>query len=619
MSEFHFLRPWWFLALIPALLILAVLLRSRAEGSAWQAVFDRQLLERLWLEPPGALSRLPLLLLGLGWLLAILALVGPVWERQPEPVWRSQASRILILDLSASMDAADLAPTRLERARFKIMDILAKTRDGRTGLVVFAGEPHIVTPLTEDGDTIANLLSALSTDIVPAAGDAGAPALQMAGDLLEQAGVAHGDLLLLSDGLSDPAAALGVVRNLRDRGHRLSVLGVGTAQGAPIPRSDGGFAGMARLPAAPLKELARAGGGVFSLLTADDRDLGSVLLEPHRSTPLQEVQDSGVERWIEQGAWLLPLLLLLGAAGFRRGWLAGILAIVVMPPPAQAFEWRDLWLRPDQQAASALDQGQPEVAAHRFVDPAWRGMALYQAGDYSGAAQAFADSKGVEAGYNRGNALARAGQLDEAAEAYREVLEQAPEHADAKANLALVEKLQQQQPQQQQDQPRGSQEEDAAQQQQTQQQQQSQSGEDKEQQAGGDPGDQSSGEDGEEEGPAEIEKEQGWADAGGEPVEEPAQQTDPGTGSEEQTMRPGQEQEDSMESARRDVADQARPQGRSNEEERPPEGLASKDGEPPSEADVALDQWLRQIPEDPAGLLRRKFMLEHLRRQQERE
>lgn len=619
MSEFHFLRPWWFLALAPALLLLAALWRSRAEGSAWQAVIDRQLLARLWLEPPGVRSRLPLLILGLGWLLAILALAGPVWERQPEPVWRSQASRILILDLSASMDAADLAPSRLERARFKIMDILKKTGEGRTGLVVFAGEPHIVVPLTADGDTITNLLSALRTDIVPAVGDAGAPALQLATDLLEQAGVTHGDLLLLSDGLSDPAAALGVARSMPDRGHRLSVLGVGTTQGAPVPGRDGGFIGMAALNPAPLMELARAGGGAFSLLSADDRDLGRVLLEPYRSAPLQEVQGSGVERWIEQGAWLLPLLLLLGAAGFRRGWLAGIVVIVILPPPAQAFEWRDLWWRPDQQAASSLEQGQPQAAARRFTDPAWRGMALYQAGDYEGAARAFAESQGVEAGYNRGNALARASRLDEAAAAYREVLEQVPEHADAKANLALVEKLLQQRHQPQQDQPRESQQEDAV------QQQQSQSGEGKEQQAQGDSGDQSSAEEDKQESPAQMEQGEDRAEADHGQDEEASQQADPATGREDQIMRPGQEQEDSMESARRDVADQARPRGGRDEQERPQEGLAIEAEEPPAEskpmdeAELALDQWLRRIPEDPAGLLRRKFMLEHLRRKQERE
>ncbi len=531
------------------------------------------------------------------------------------------------------MDAADLAPSRLERARFKIQDILNKSREGRIGLVVFAGEPHIVTPLTDDGETIANLLSALSTEIVPAAGDAGAPALQLAADLLDQAGVSRGDLLLLSDGLADPAAALSMTRELRERGHRLSVLGVGTLQGAPVPQADGGFAEMARLPVETLQELARSGGGRFSLLSADDRDLSRVLLEPHRSADVQELADSGVERWIEHGAWLLPLILLLAASGFRRGWLAGLLAVMILPPPAQAFEWRDLWLRQDQQAVQALQQGQAEAAADQFTDPAWRGTALYQAGDYPAAAQAFAESNGVDADYNRGNALARSGQLAEAADAYRRVLEQTPGHADAQANLQLVEELMKQQEQQQSNQQPS---EGDASKQQDPQQSQSGAGTDQQQQQGQDgqqqPEQEEAGESAEEEkdnqqGQPQAEQAENQADADQGQDREPTQSSPSMNDSQSAPEPEKPAEEDSMEAARRDVAEQAQ-----TEEAGQPASSDTQDarsaaaGEQPieqqqplDESEMALQQWLRQIPEDPAGLLRRKFMVEHLRRRQQAE
>ncbi len=625
MTEFHFLRPWWFLALLPMLLILIAHWRNRSGGSAWRAVLDPVLLERLWLEPPGRVSRLPLWLLALGWLLAVLALAGPVWERQPEPIWQTESSRILILDLSNSMDAADLAPSRLERARYKILDILAKSREGRTGLVVFAGEPHVVTPLTDDGDTIANLLSALSTDIIPTAGDTGASALQMAGDLLQQAGVSRGELLLLSDGLADPAAALRVVHHLREQGHRLSVLGVGTVQGAPVPRADGGFGDMAKLPVDTLQELARAGAGSFSLLTADDRDLAKVLLEPHRSDAFQEMEDTGVERWVERGAWLLPLVLMLAAAGFRRGWLAGVLVIMILPPPVHALEWRDLWWRQDQLAAKALEQGQAEQAAGQFVEPGWRGMAHYEAGDYAAAAESFAESTGVDAGYNRGNALARGGQLTEAADAYRQMLEQAPEHADARANLELVEKLLQQQEQQQSNQEQSA--DNSSQEQDQQQQSESSEGEgqqgqegQQQQQAQEQTGDSSAADKDKQEAQTQEEQSQAQADADQEQDPENNQSR---AGNEADTQP--QEQEDSMAAARRDVADQAQSQDVRPESEQEQGAQLSAEGEPTQEAEPldeseqALQQWLRQIPEDPAGLLRRKFMVEHLRRIQQAE
>ena len=594
MSDFHFLRPMWFLALIPSVLILAALWYNHTRSSSWHAVFDRQLLAQLWIEPPGRLSRVPLVMLGVGWLLVIVALAGPAWERLPEPVWRSMASRILVLDLSTSMMTTDLTPSRLERARFKIMDILEKSAEGRTGMVVFAGESHIVTPLTEDTATITNLLGALTTDIIPEPGNTGAPALQMAGSLLQQAGLRYGDLLLLSDGLDDISASLAVARDLTAQGYRLSVLALGATQ----PDTDA------------LKELARTGGGAFSMLTAGDHDLDDVLLELDQASSMQERMDTGmIERWIERGVWLLPLLLMLGAAGFRRGWLSGMLVILMLPPPAQAFEWRDLWLRSDQQAVDALMQGQPAVAAQQFTDSSWRGMALYQAGDYAGAAKAFAESDNVNTGYNRGNALAKAGQLDKAAQAYREVLRHIPDHADAKANLALVEELLQQQQDQPQDNAQGD----------DQSPQPSQPGEDEMQQNQGDV------EDADEsnsvtENSAETTQDQDSNQGGDENI---SQQNLPDAGSHDQDKQSEQEQADAMESARQDVMDQVQQQDGHQENADPTEQPVGEMDEswpvdkPYDETELALEQWLRQIPEDPSGLLRRKFMLEHLQRQQE--
>lgn len=592
MIDFHFLRPMWFLALIPSVLILAGLWYNRLRSSPWQAVIDRQLLTQLWLEPPGKLSHVPLILLGAGWLLAIFVLAGPVWERLPEPVWRSMASRILVLDLSTSMTATDLSPSRLDRARFKIMDILEKSAEGRTGMVVFAGEPHTVTPLTEDTATITNLLDALNVDIIPEPGNMGAPALQMAGELLQQTGLRYGDLLLLSDGLDDISTSLAVARDLSAQGYRLSVLALGTTQ------SD----------TDALRELARNGGGAFSMLTPGDHDLDNVLLELDQTSSMQERMDTGATRWIERGVWLLPMLLILCAAGFRRGWLSGVLVILMLPPPAQAFEWRDLWLRPDQQAANALAQGQPAAAVQKFTDPVWRGMALYQAGDYSAAAKAFAASDEVTANYNRGNALAKAGQLDTAADAYREVLRHTPDHADAKANLALVEELLQQQ----QNQPQDTAQDDNL------SQPPSQSGEDEMQQNQGNAEDVA---DGDESGNAvETTQHQDLSQAGD---ENPGQQNLPESGSHDPVVPSGQEQADTMDSARLDVMDPVQQQDGYQQDADVTEQPVSEVDEswpmakPYDETELALEQWLRQIPEDPSGLLRRKFMLEHLRRQQE--
>jgi Ca-activated chloride channel family protein len=582
MEEFHFLRPLWFLALIPALWLLILRWRRQSSGSAWHAAFDPQLLSRLWLESPGKSARLPFVLLASGWLLTVFILAGPVWERQPEPVWRAQLSRILILDLSASMDARDLTPSRLERARFKISDILERSREGRNGLVVFAGEPHVVTPLTEDTATIRNLITALSTDIIPAHGSSAAPALQMAGELLNLKGVGQGELLLITDGIDDHAAALAQARRLHEQGHTLAILGVGTDFGGAIMNN--GVAEVTRFHAAPLEEIARAGGGAFSRLTADNADLERLLPEISATDNFDPIESSagGVTRWVEYGVWLMPVVLLLAAAAFRRGWLLGFAVVLITPPPAHAFGWNDLWLRADQQAHNHLQQGDAQTAAQQFRDPGWRGMALYEAGDYDAAAQAFAESGTLEARYNRGNALARAGELQQAIAAYRDVLQQDPRHEDAKANLELLEKMLQDQQQQNTDSSQSSQNTDN-------------SAADQENNDGNN---------------AENKSEQQ------QDMTEPENNDDVDNADDHDAHR--QTHDQSTDTHDND-ADQPDMNDRQQENTLTPENTMIDDEseQQRSEEDIALEQWLRQIPEDPAGLLRRKFMLEHMQRRQQ--
>jgi len=579
MIEFHFLRPLWFLTLIPALWLLIALWRKQSSGSAWNTEFDQQLLAPLWLESPGKSTRLPLILLTCGWLLAIFILAGPVWERQPEQIWRAQMSRVVILDLSPSMNAKDVSPSRMERARFKIMDILARSTEGRTGLVVFAGEAHVVTPLTEDNETIKNLISALSTEIMPAKGDLGTPALQMASELLNLTGLRHGEMLLISDGITDPATALEQARKLREQGFRLSVLGIGTEQGGTIHHD--GVTEFVRFNPAPLQELARAGGGTFSLMTTDEQDLNRLLPDITASGSFDIVENSGVERWIERGTWLLPLLILFAALAFRRGWLMGFVCLLITPPPAYAFGWQDLWLRSDQQAQRSLNQGDAQTAAQQFHDANWRGMALHETGDYEGAAQAFSESDTIDAKYNQGNALARTGELEQAIDAYREVLQQNPAHEDAKANLELLEKLLQQQPQ----------DDDASQQ----------------EDGDGDP-EQSSEDTSEENNDNSDDSEQ---------QDDDAQSTEQDTDQEQSEEQSDQQQTDALQDDQ-DEQDQNDEQQQDEQHNTSAQDLTNDEDTPQSsEEDIALEQWLRQIPEDPSGLLRRKFMLEHIQRKQQ--
>jgi Ca-activated chloride channel family protein len=449
MAEFHFLRPYWLLALLLLAWLGWLLSRSRAGPGAWQQVCDAHLLPYLLVTRPDGASRLPLGLLGLGWLLAVLALAGPTWSKQPQPILQTRHARVIVMDLSRSMLAPDVKPSRLVRARFKVADILQRSREGQTGLVIFAGEAFVVVPLTQDADTIAAVLPVLEPALMPVQGSRTDLGLHKAGELLRQAGFHSGEILLVTDG-SNGQLALDAARELRSQGLRISVLAVGTEQGAPLPLAGGGFLRDAsgaivvpRMQAAELRELADAGGGCYAALSADNSDLDQLLADDSAAWG-KEVQHSEQETagWREEGPWLVVLLMPLAALAFRRGWL--LLLVVLVPPPCQASGWADLWQRRDQQATQALQQGDFERAA-QLGDPMQRGIAEYRQGRYAQAAAAFAQATGADAHYNRGNALAQLGRYREALAAYDAALAAEPAMEDARFNRVVVEALLRQQ------------------------------------------------------------------------------------------------------------------------------------------------------------------------------
>jgi Ca-activated chloride channel family protein len=239
-AEFHFLRPEWLWA-IPAVIATAVLLARRQLGpGSWQRVVDPALAPHVLSGSAYRKSDLRWWLLGITGVIGVLSLAGPAWQRIEQPVFRSDQALVVALDLSRSMDAQDVTPSRMLRARLKILDILDRRASGQTALVVYSSNAFTVTPLTSDTDTIAALVNSLSTDIMPSRGSYPAAAVYKGRQLLEQAGAAFGEVLLITDGGSSPATER-AARDLRDAGYTLSVLGVGTKEGAPIPKLSGGF------------------------------------------------------------------------------------------------------------------------------------------------------------------------------------------------------------------------------------------------------------------------------------------------------------------------------------------------------------------------------------------
>jgi Ca-activated chloride channel family protein len=344
------LRPLWLAALPVGLLLAWRLFARRERGGSWAAVVDAALRPYV-LAAPKALreSRWPLVAALAAWTLGCVALAGPTWERLPVPVFRSNEALVVALDLSRSMDAGDVTPSRLARAKLKLLDLLERRDAGQTGLVVFSTHGYTVTPLTTDTRTIAALTNALASDLMPSQGSSISAGLKSAAELLKRAEMPTGDILLMTDAGVRPEDT-DLVRELAGQGYRVHVLAVGTADGAPIPQAGGGFlsdtSGRVVLPqvdARSLRALAAAGGGRFASLTPDDSDLDALF--PDRGAlaaravleSTAEDDDRQAEIWLDRGPWLVLVLLPLLALGFRRGWIAvWALAVLVIAPAPQA-------------------------------------------------------------------------------------------------------------------------------------------------------------------------------------------------------------------------------------------------------------------------------------------
>jgi len=516
-------------------------------------------------------------------LVAIVAMAGPAWDKREVPVFRDQQALVVAMDFSASMYADDEKPNRITLARFKLLDILNARQDAQNGLVVFAGDAFVVSPLTDDVATIQEQVKNLAPDIMPAPGSLLTPAIERSVELLQQAGMKTGSILLMTDGVADTEAAIAAADKAWGMGYNVSVLSLGSADGAAIPRPRGGFlldsAGktvIATVNLDDLERIAKAGGGVFTQAALGDADVNTLSQQWQALSQQQLSKSQGrqTDAWVNEGYWLVLLLLPLAALTFRRGWLGAVLVCILLPQPqtATAFSWDDLWLTPDQQAQEAMDDGQPARASELFQNPEWKGASAYKNKDYQIAAQQYAAQQSITGQYNYANAQAKAGKFKEAITAYKRVLEADPNHDDARHNLKVVEEALQQQ-QDQQPQPQQN-----SQQNQQQQPQQDSSGQ---------------------QPPPQEQQGEGQQQAQG------------AEGQDSQAQQPKNSPDEEQQAQEQDAAKQAE-----QEAEQAKQGEQANEANDPQqrEQEQATEQWLRRIPDDPSGLWRRKFQYQYQQR-----
>ncbi len=506
LNEFHFIRPLWLLALLALVIGLFLLKKIRISQSPWQqflpAHLSKVLLEQSDMSKNNGAhntqhntnnktSLIKPFIIGL---LIIIALAGPTWQRLPQPVYQVERGSVLIIDMSYSMYATDIKPNRLTRARFKAIDLLEKLNEGDIGLIAYAGDAFVISPLTQDIKNIELLLPSLTPDIMPKPGSNPYAALALAHEMLLNAGHIEGDIYWLTDDI-DNNDVTDIYQWTKDHSHKLNILGVGTKDGAPIKLPSGellkdsyGAIVVPKLPQRKLAALASKGHGSFHVITNDMSDINHLVnaatkqqaLNKNQQEKQQEILQTG-DQWQEQGPWLLIIVLPLMLSYFRRGLVVQHIGFILLPLAllltpsspisAHGFErentnkevsqkkqaqdnsleniWSNLWQTPDQQAQDKFNQHNYQAAAQQFNDPLWQGSSHYKSGDYQKALEAFQQRNTSEALYNQGNALAQLKKFDEAIDAYKKALAKNPKLTDAKENIDAIEKLKKEQQQNQ--------------------------------------------------------------------------------------------------------------------------------------------------------------------------
>lgn len=602
LSQFHFLRPWALL-LIPAILWIASRLwHIHSQSSGFEPWVEKRFLTLLALGKAKEHKKSRLILFTLMACGAALALAGPSWQQIAQPSYQSQNALVIVLDLSPSMLAEDIKPSRIVRARLKVQQLLEKRKDGYTALVVYAGEAFTVTPFTTDTRTIINLLPTLNPGLLPVPGSNIEMAIAVSQDLLKNSGINSATLAVFTDEITPDAQ--NEMESLLGNNLDINILGVGTDKGAPIPfegkflSDQNGNTVVAKRNSQFMSQLAQDLKGSYIPIQASDKDIGFIMKRIDRNFRQDQakISESQVyDQWHDFGPTLLLFLLPLVALLFRRGWLLSVLlctSTLTLLTPEQAYAdglWDSLWKNKNQRAEEAWQQQDYETAAELFQDKQWQASTYYKKGDLDKAKQLFAENDDAVSHYNLGNALAKSQQFKEAIAAYNQALALDPSLSAAQENKDYIEQLQQQQQEQQQEQQKQDDGSNSDQNSEDNGQPQNQQGQNNSQE------NQSSKEQASQEQNSESENQNAEQNPGEQSPEEQAaeqqQQSAQQSESQDNNENPGEDSESSL------SQQQASDEDLSDEEQQ------------------ALDQWLRKVPDDPSGLLRRKFNHEFRKRQ----
>ena len=468
LTYFHFLRPLWLLLIVVALLIYWQFTKSQNVRERYQKLIAPHLLNHLIIGGKKKWSFQPIHMIIIIIIVGAIALAGPTWERELPPFTEDKAPLTIVLSLSETMDAIDISPTRLKRAKQKIVELLQLRSGARTALFVYAESAHMVLPLTTDSKIIELFLSSLASGLMPKDGNNAGVAINLVSQFLIAEEV-PGTILFITDGIEKKY--FNTISEVSDSSrNQVIVLAVGTSKGAPISIGNNRFLltksgqrKIAKMDINGLKQLRDKYNIPITTVSIDNSDVEWI--QKNIQTHLQAVQQAEAKtRWIEYGYYLLFPMVLLMLFWFRKGWAVKWVVAVLIYLSAGSnsiyaqdslnmivandsiktnnWEWfYNLWFTNDQQGRYYFEEDNYEKASEKFEDVMWKGISLYKAKNYEDAINQFALIDSDESSFHLGNSYAQIKNYESAKNSYKEALKKRPDFPEAAYNLRLVEEI----------------------------------------------------------------------------------------------------------------------------------------------------------------------------------
>jgi len=676
LNQFHFLRPEWFIALAPLMLLVFLIRKTKAKQSGWQSVIPSHLYQYMVIGKNEMGAKPPMWMLAFVWIISVIALAGPTWERLPQPVYQLKMGHVIVIDMSLSMRATDMTPDRLTRAKYKAIDLVNAIGEGEMGLVAYAGDAFVISPLTEDAGNITTLIPSLSPEIMPVPGSDPLLGIESASELLTNAGYNSGMIYWITDGI-ELEQQQELQEYVASIPFTVNALTVGTSEGAPIRQQSGellkDFTGSIVIPKlneGAVKGVVKTSGGRFESFTSNDADIDALasvsLLDKSDSEENEEESNLQGDQWKEVGPYLLLILLPFAAFAFKRGLVFIVLVGLLSPSmiknahalqrdqaseiagtsqgvgtsqgigaPVDTLEmankpdslswWQTPFMNDNQEALNSYQRGKYKDAVNQFNDDTWKASSLYKSGDYEGALNAFKSIPGAESLYNQGNALAKLGKLEDAIKKYDQALSEAPDFDDARTNKKIVEDLLKQQQQQNQDQNQNengddgeqSDSQDNGQDNSDSPNSKQQSGDQNNQEGSNEQNGQQNDNEGQQSDQSQANDEQ---QSGGDNSQQPddSEMNSQNGSSDSQQQNAEQEQSDQSDSAQQDSAQAQKDEQQAEQEAQAMQGQETELTDAEKEELQRMESLMRRVPDDPAFLLKRKMQLEAQKRQRQR-